>query len=113
MPPSLRRRLRAGASGMALAVAAATVGALPATPATAEPEPLEDHCAPFGCYDILSPGQNGNATLVEILGHQAFGTRPQNSSSQLDMYDDLGHHDDNLHDEQRHHSLLDYTRHDD
>ena len=109
MPPSLRRRLRAGASGVALAVAAATVGALPATPATAEPEPLEDHCAPFGCYDILSPGQNGNATLVEILGHQAFGTRPQNSSSQLDMYDDLVHHYDNLTEDRLDEFFLDST----
>ena len=94
---------------MALAVAAATVGALPATPATAEPEPLEDHCAPFGCYDILSPGQNGNATLVEILGHQAFGTRPQNSSSQLDMYDDLVHHYDNLTEDRLDEFFLDST----
>lgn len=109
MPPSLRRRLRAGASGVALAVAAATVGALPATPATAEPEPLEDHCAPFGCYDILPPGQNGNATLVEILGHQAFGTRPQHSSSQLDMYDDLVHHYDNLTEDRLDEFFLDST----
>ena len=94
---------------MALAVAAATVGALPATPATAEPEPLEDHCAPFGCHDILPPGQNGNATLVEILGHQAFGTRPQHSSSQLDMYDDLVHHYDNLTEDRLDEFFLDST----
>src|SRR5699024_2981769 len=109
MPPSLGRRLRAGASGMALAVAAATVGALPATPATAEPESPEDHCAPFGCHDILPPGQNGNATLVEILGHQAFGTRPQHSSSQLDMYDDLVHHYDNLTEDRLDEFFLDST----
>src|SRR5699024_6785236 len=109
MPPSLGRRLRAGASGMALAVAAATVGALPATPATAEPESPEDHCAPFGCHDSLPPGQNGNATLVEILGHQAFGTRPQHSSSQLDMYDDLVHHYDNLTEHRLDECFLDST----
>ena len=94
---------------MALAVAAATVGALPATPATAEPESPEDHCAPFGCHDILPPGQNGNATLVEILGHQAFGTRPQHSSSQLDMYDDLVHHYDNLTEDRLDEFFLDST----
>ena len=96
MFPSLRRRLRTGASGIALAVTAATVAALPAAPALAEPEPLADHCAPQGCRDILPPGQNGNATLVEILGHQVFGTRPRHSSSQLDMYDNLVHHYDGL-----------------
>ncbi len=95
MFPSLRRRLRTGASGTALAVAAATVAALPAAPqALAEPEP--DYCAPGGCHDILPPGQNGSATLVEILGHQVFGTRPQHASSQLDMYDNLVHHYDGL-----------------
>ncbi|MDT0331784.1 penicillin acylase family protein [Nocardiopsis lambiniae] len=92
--PSLRRRLRAGASGLALAVAAVGVATLPAAPALAEPVP--DYCAPQGCHDILPPGQNGSATLVEILGHQAFGTRPRFSSSQLDMYDNLVHHYDGL-----------------
>src|SRR5699024_7295346 len=109
MPTSLGRRLRAGASGMALAVAAATVGALPATSSTAEHDSPDDHCAPFGCHDILPPGQNGNATLVEILGHQAFGTRPQPSSSQLDMYDDLVHHYDNLTEDRLDEFFLDST----
>ncbi|SHJ37252.1 Penicillin amidase [Nocardiopsis flavescens] len=93
-PPTLRRRLRTGACGLALAVAAATVAALPTAPAAAEPVP--DYCAPGGCHDILPPGQNGSATLVEILGHQVFGTRPKFSSSQLDMYDNLVHHYDGL-----------------
>ncbi|MFD6949813.1 penicillin acylase [Nocardiopsis sp. TSRI0078] len=98
MLPSLARRLRTGATGAALAVTAATVSALPASPALAEPapEPLADYCAPNGCHDILPPGQNGSATLVEILGHQVFGTRPRHSSSQLDMYDNLVHHYDGL-----------------
>ncbi|GAB3692522.1 penicillin acylase family protein [Nocardiopsis oceani] len=99
MPPSLRRRLRTGAVGAALAITASTVAALPATPASAEPPTYEDYCAPDGCLDILPPGQNGSATLAEILAHQAFGTRPEHSSSQLDMYDDLVHHYDGLTDE--------------
>ncbi|MEU3019137.1 penicillin acylase family protein [Nocardiopsis sp. NPDC007018] len=72
------------------------VAALPAAPALAAPE---DYCAPGACLDILPPGQNGSATLVEILGHQVFGTRPKHSSSQLDMYDNLVHHYDGLTDE--------------
>ncbi|QRN80405.1 MAG: penicillin acylase family protein [Nocardiopsis sp. BM-2018] len=82
----------------ALAVVASTVAALPAAPAMAAPA-YEDYCAPAGCLDILPPGQNGSATLIEILGHQAFGTRPKHSSSQLDMYDNLVHHYDGLTDE--------------
>ncbi|GHC89943.1 penicillin acylase [Nocardiopsis terrae] len=98
MPPSLRLRLRTGAVGAALAVAASTAAALPAAPVLAEPA-FEDYCAPSGCLDVLPPGQNGSATLVEILGHQAFGTRPEHSSSQLDMYDNLVHHYDGLTDD--------------
>ncbi len=93
--PSLRARLRTGAVGAALTITASTVAALPAAPALAEPA-VEDYCAPAGCRDILPPGQNGSATLVEILGHQVFGTRPKHSSSQLDMYDNLVHHYDGL-----------------
>ncbi|MBR8745194.1 penicillin acylase family protein [Nocardiopsis sp. MG754419] len=82
--------------GVALAVTASLAAALPATPVMAEPVAHEDYCAPAGCHDILPPGQSGNATLVEILGHQLFGTRPAHSSTQLDMYDDLVHHYDGL-----------------
>ncbi|WP_116244691.1 penicillin acylase family protein [Nocardiopsis sp. FIRDI 009] len=96
MFPRLSGRLRAGAAGAALAVTAATAGTLPATSAAADPGPLQDYCAPEGCHDILPPGQNGGATLAEILGHQLFGTRPPYSSSQLDMYDNLVHHYDGL-----------------
>ncbi|MEC3894031.1 penicillin acylase family protein [Nocardiopsis alba] len=79
-----------------MAVVASTVSAVPVAPALAEPVAYEDYCAPAGCLDILPPGQNGSATLVEILGHQVFGTRPAYSSSQLDMYDELVHQYDNL-----------------
>ncbi|MFI1864997.1 penicillin acylase family protein [Streptomyces jumonjinensis] len=41
------------------------------------------------CSDILPPGQNGNATLAEILAHQLLGTRPGHSSDQLNRYDSL------------------------
>ncbi|MBB6119012.1 penicillin acylase family protein [Nocardiopsis algeriensis] len=107
MPPSPDRRRRAGAAGLVLAVATATVSVLPALPAAADPVP--DYCAPEGCHDILPAGQDGTATLVEILGHQAFGTRPRHSSSQLDMYDNLVHHYDGLTEEGLDDFFLDAT----
>ncbi|OLT26873.1 penicillin acylase [Nocardiopsis sp. CNR-923] len=109
MFPRLSTRLRTGAAGAALVVTAATAGALPATTAAAAPEPLPDYCAPEGCHDILPPGQNGDATLVEILSHQLFGTRPRHSSSQLDMYDSLVHHYDGLTEEDLDDFFLDST----
>ncbi|ONI86359.1 penicillin acylase [Saccharothrix sp. ALI-22-I] len=48
----------------------------------------DDYCL-GQCNDVLPPGQNGNATLAEILGHQAFGTRPAHSADQLGRYDSL------------------------
>jgi acyl-homoserine lactone acylase PvdQ len=48
----------------------------------------DDHCL-GQCHDVLPPGQNGNATLAEILAHQAFGTRPAHSADQLGRYDSL------------------------
>ena len=92
MAHHVRRRTAA-----ALAVICAT--SLAAAPAAAADGPdaaalmaaVEDHCGENGCHDILPPGQNGNATLVDILGNQLFGTRPAHSSDQLDMYDDLLH----------------------
>ncbi|MFF2329339.1 MULTISPECIES: penicillin acylase family protein [unclassified Streptomyces] len=56
--------------------------------AAAEPVPVADYCQ-GQCDDILPPGENGNATLVEILGNKAFGTHPAHSDDQLDRYDSL------------------------
>ncbi|WP_160050616.1 penicillin acylase family protein [Nocardiopsis sp. FR4] len=106
MFPSLPRRLRAGATGAALTV---TATLLSASAAQAAPEHPADYCAPAGCLDVLPPGQNGSATLVEILGHQVFGTRPRHSSSQLDMYDNLVHHYDGLTEERLDDFFLDAT----
>ncbi|AVH59622.1 MULTISPECIES: penicillin acylase family protein [Streptomyces] len=47
-----------------------------------------DHCG-GQCSDILPPGQNGNATLVEILLNQAFGTQPAHAEDQLAPYANL------------------------
>ncbi|GIJ11831.1 penicillin acylase family protein [Micromonospora andamanensis] len=94
------RRLLAGAT-TATAVAALLVAA--PTTATATPTDstvtalaanvasafaADDYCL-GECSEILPPGQNGNATLVEILGNQALGTLPRHSADQLDRYADL------------------------
>ncbi|MEV6961598.1 penicillin acylase family protein [Streptomyces sp. NPDC051207] len=44
-----------------------------------------DHCG-GQCADILPPGQNGTATLAQILLNQAFGTRPAHAGDQLGPY---------------------------
>ncbi|MDG9718091.1 penicillin acylase family protein [Streptomyces sp. DH24] len=45
----------------------------------------DDHCG-GQCSDILPPGQNGNATLAQILLNQAFGTQPAHAEDQLGPY---------------------------
>ncbi|MGW0825703.1 penicillin acylase family protein [Streptomyces sp. NPDC002845] len=60
------------------------------TAATADVEAaaVTDYCG-GQCSDILPPGQNGNATLAQILLNQAFGAKPANSSNQLGPYANL------------------------
>ncbi|CCB73640.1 Penicillin acylase [Streptantibioticus cattleyicolor NRRL 8057 = DSM 46488] len=38
------------------------------------------------CHDILPPGENGNATLADILANRALGTRPAHTDDQLAPY---------------------------
>ncbi|MFJ9587690.1 penicillin acylase family protein [Streptomyces acidicola] len=47
-----------------------------------------DYCG-GQCSDILPPGQNGNATLAQILLNQVFGTQPENADNQLGPYANL------------------------
>lgn len=47
-----------------------------------------DYCG-GQCSDILPPGQNGNATLAQILLNQAFGTQPDHAEDQLGPYNNL------------------------
>ncbi|MGY1581582.1 penicillin acylase family protein [Streptomyces sp. MN13] len=70
---------------------AAAVPEAPAAPAAA----ADDHCG-GRCSDILPPGQNGNATLAQILLHQAFGTRPAHTDDQLGPYAGLAGGHQNL-----------------
>jgi acyl-homoserine lactone acylase PvdQ len=47
-----------------------------------------DYCG-GQCSDILPPGENGNATLGQILLNQAFGTQPSHAEDQLGPYANL------------------------
>ncbi|GLY97824.1 penicillin acylase family protein [Actinoplanes sp. NBRC 103695] len=62
---------------------------LRAEPAAAAFAP-DDYCL-GECSDILPPGENGDADLVQILANQAFGTMPPHSDDQLTPYADLGY----------------------
>jgi acyl-homoserine lactone acylase PvdQ len=41
------------------------------------------------CSDILPPGENGNATLAQVLLNQVFGTQPDHAEDQLGPYANL------------------------
>ncbi|MFD7612131.1 penicillin acylase family protein [Streptomyces sp. NPDC059828] len=76
----------------ALVLGTALLVPLPQATAAEDPAPVVDHCLAQGqsqCADILPPGQNGNATLTDILLHRLLGTRPGHSSDQLGRYDAL------------------------
>ncbi|WP_245900680.1 penicillin acylase family protein [Prauserella shujinwangii] len=74
-------------TGVTAVTAAFTLAAslLTVPQARAEEPVIEDHCV-GQCSDILPPGQNGNATLADILAHRALGTRPAHSADQLGEY---------------------------
>ncbi|MFD5426327.1 penicillin acylase family protein [Streptomyces sp. NPDC127084] len=81
-------RLRTACAALVLGTALLA----PLPQATAVEAAVVDHCLAQGqsqCADILPPGQNGNATLADILAHRLFGTRPGHSSDQLARYDAL------------------------
>ncbi|THA33513.1 penicillin acylase family protein [Streptomyces sp. A1547] len=83
-------RLRTAVAAGVIALGAALLSPLAPAAAAADPVPLPiaDHCG-GQCADILPPGQNGNATLAQILLHKAFGTMPAHASDQLARYDAL------------------------
>src|SRR5689334_19158118 len=64
----------------------------PLSPAAAADTSAEvsanDYCG-GRCSDILPPGENGNATLAQILLNQAFGTQPSHAEDQLGPYANL------------------------
>ncbi|MFD5630069.1 penicillin acylase family protein [Streptomyces sp. NPDC127072] len=48
----------------------------------------DDYCG-SQCSDILPPGENGNATLAQILLNQVFGSQPAHAEDQLGPYANL------------------------
>ncbi len=59
----------------------------------------DDYCL-GQCSDILPPGENGNATLVDILANQALGTQPPHTDDQLAKYANLVYNYSGLTDDQ-------------
>ncbi|GAA5217433.1 penicillin acylase family protein [Streptomyces thinghirensis] len=70
---------------MAAGTAPTSEKTTPATAGTISKAAANDHCG-GQCSDILPPGQNGNATLAQILLNQAFGTQPAHAEDQLGPY---------------------------
>ncbi|WP_078947546.1 penicillin acylase family protein [Streptomyces griseus] len=60
-----------------------------AAEATAEATAAANDYCGGQCSDILPPGQNGNATLAQVLLNQAFGTQPDHAEDQLGPYANL------------------------
>ncbi|GIE99320.1 penicillin acylase family protein [Paractinoplanes rishiriensis] len=69
---------------LAAAAVLAPGAALPAAAAFA----ANDYCL-GECSDILPPGENGDADLLQILASQAFGSKPPHSDDQLAPYANL------------------------
>ncbi|WP_433292609.1 penicillin acylase family protein [Actinoplanes sp. CA-030573] len=84
-----RRRPSINALVVAVLAAAATLSPTLSSPAHAA-YAANDYCL-GECSDILPPGQNGDADLVQILASQAFGTKPPHSDDQLSKYANLAY----------------------
>ncbi|WP_129309973.1 penicillin acylase family protein [Streptomyces sp. L2] len=67
---------------------AALLSPLTRTAAAADAPASNDYCG-GQCSDILPPGENGNATLAQILLNQVFGTQPAHAEDQLGPYANL------------------------
>ncbi|WP_329319761.1 penicillin acylase family protein [Streptomyces sp. NBC_01262] len=76
-------RLITGAAVIALG---ATV--LAPLPQVANAATVTDYCQ-SQCSDIMPPGENGNATLAQIILNQAFGSQPDHAEDQLGPYGTL------------------------
>ena len=80
---------RAALTALILLAALAVPGRAEAlSPARTASFALDDYCR-GQCADILPPGENGSATLAQILLNQAFGTQPAHADDQLGRYASL------------------------
>ncbi|WP_030270512.1 penicillin acylase family protein [Streptomyces sp. NRRL B-24484] len=86
--PHPRRFAAATLAAALLAVFAPTASPTAAAAAGEAPIAAVDHCG-GKCLDILPPGENGNATLAEILLNKVFGSRPAHTDDQLGPYANL------------------------
>ncbi|MEV7175969.1 penicillin acylase family protein [Kitasatospora sp. NPDC093679] len=86
--PHPRRFAAATLAAALLAVFAPTASPTAAAAAGETPVAAGDYCA-GKCLDILPPGENGNATLAEILLNKVFGSRPAHTDDQLGPYANL------------------------
>ncbi|KAA0931386.1 penicillin acylase family protein [Streptomyces apricus] len=75
-------------AGLLSPVSQAAAADTTAVAADAAAAAANDYCG-GRCSDILPAGQNGNATLAQILLNQAFGTQPAHADDQLAPYANL------------------------
>ncbi|MFB7511154.1 penicillin acylase family protein, partial [Streptomyces broussonetiae] len=83
-----RRFTRFLKSASICVLVAGLLSPLTQTASAAETTASNDYCG-GQCSDILPPGENGNATLAQILLNQAFGTQPSHAEDQLGPYANL------------------------
>src|SRR3954449_6674335 len=79
--------LRPGILFAAVSLAATGTAAARTAP-TATPAAVTDYCQ-GQCNDILPPGENGNATLADILLSRTLGTNPASCGDQRAKYASL------------------------
>ncbi|MFF9124676.1 penicillin acylase family protein [Streptomyces sp. NPDC014889] len=75
-------------AGLLSPLSQAAAAATPAGTATTTAAAPNDYCG-GRCSDILPPGENGNATLAQVLLNQAFGIQPDHAEDQLGPYANL------------------------
>ncbi|GAA1983783.1 penicillin acylase family protein [Catenulispora subtropica] len=80
--------LTALAVGAALSISAVTASARSVRAASVPASGAPDYCL-GQCNDILPPGENGAATLAQILWFKTSGSRPANTDDQLGKYASL------------------------
>src|SRR5687767_14206943 len=88
LPPSRRRKGRfrsVSVRALVCCIAAAVAVVVAVAPASADVRPYREN--DFGGFqDVLPPGTDGSANLVELAAFLATGARPPHNADQLGMY---------------------------